>query len=689
MNPSDDRLGRVRARPMSLAPQGIGIGPVRVRRRYGLHAMKSVFRFSASLLALAAAPAAFAQQAPAPDAAAAEDSDQITVTATRAPVNIDQVPASITVLDKAAIDRNQDIGATELLLRTPGISISRNGGYGTATSLRIRGAEADQTVVVIDGVKLNDPAATGGGYNFANLLVGDASRIEVLRGPQSILWGSQAIGGVVNIVTAAPEKALEGSFDIEAGSRETVSARAAIGGRTGPLSWRLGGQSFTTAGISAIAPAFGGKETDGYTNRSATGRAELALASNLSVEVRGYYSRGHTEIDATTGDSSDYSLNEEFVGYAGVNLDLLDGRLRNRFAYAYTDTDRDSYGPTRARPLSFESNGRNQRLEYQGSFAFTKRISAVFGLENENSRFRSRSPAASLATPLPAFARGNAEITSAYAQLSVEPIDGLTLNGGIRYDDHNRFGGQTLFAAGGVWRLSTGTILRASYGEGFKAPTLYQQFSEYGNTALDPERANGWEAGVEQQLFGRALTFGATWFERTTTSQIIFNSCTPSSTVPLCFVPGTTTRRSGYYSNVSRAVAHGIEAAGALKLGGFTLDGNYSWIVAEDRSPGTANFGKWLPRRPQNSANGSISYTFPFGLTTGAAVRWSGHSFDNAANTTRLDGYTLVDLRAELKAGDNLSVFARAENLFDETYMTAYRYGTLGRSIYAGIRGRF
>ncbi|WP_137864938.1 TonB-dependent receptor plug domain-containing protein, partial [Sphingomonas sp. 3F27E9-B] len=325
--------------------------------------MKSVLRFSASFLALVAAPAAFAQQAPAPDAAAAEDSDQITVTATRAPVNIDQVPASITVLDKTAIDRSQDIGATELLLRTPGISVSRNGGYGTSTSLRIRGAEADQTVVVIDGVKLNDPAATGGGYNFANLLVGDASRIEVLRGPQSILWGSQAIGGVVNIVTAAPEKPLEGSFDIEAGSRETVSARAAIGGRTGPVSWRVGGQSFTTAGISAIAPAFGGKETDGYTNRSATGRAELALASNLSVEVRGYYSKGHTEIDATTGDSSDYSLNEEFVGYAGVNLALLDGRFRNRFAYAYTDTDRDSYGPTRARPLSFESNGRNQRLE--------------------------------------------------------------------------------------------------------------------------------------------------------------------------------------------------------------------------------------------------------------------------------------------------------------------------------------
>jgi vitamin B12 transporter len=209
------------------------------------------------------APAAFAQEAPAPDAAADADADAILVTATRLPTPAEEVTASVTVLDKAAIDRAQDIGVTELLLRTPGISISRNGGYGTSTSVRVRGAESDQTVVVIDGVKLNDPSSTGGGYNFANLLVGDASRIEVLRGPQSILWGSQAIGGVVNVVTAMPEKELEGSFDLEAGSRETVSARAALGGKTGPVTWRVGGQTFTTGGISAIAPAFGGKEADG------------------------------------------------------------------------------------------------------------------------------------------------------------------------------------------------------------------------------------------------------------------------------------------------------------------------------------------------------------------------------------------------------------------------------------------
>ncbi len=648
---------------------------------------KFVFRSSICLAAVAASSAASATDAA---HAVAADGDSIIVTATRAPLTLDEVPSSIAVLDKAAIDRAQDIGVTELLLRTPGISISRNGGYGTATSLRIRGAESDHSVVVIDGVKLNDPSSTGGGFNFTNLLAGDIDRIEVLRGPQSILWGSQAIGGVVNIVTASPEKALEGSFDLEAGSRETVSARAAIGGRTGPLAWRIGGQRFTTDGVSSHAKAFGGIERDGYRNQSVSGRAELALADNVSVDLRGYYSSGRVEFDGFNVDSNDVGKNKEFVGYAGVNFDLVDGRFRNRIAFAYTDTNRDNFNPDRARPQSFEADGKNKRWEYQGSFDLSDRITAIFGVENERSDFRSRSPSASLATPLPAFARGKAELTSAYGQLSVEPLDGLTLNGGVRYDDHDSFGGQTLFAAGGVWRLSTGTVLRASYGEGFKAPSLYQQFSEYGNVGLDPEEAHGWEAGIEQHLLDRKLIVGATWFERTTTNQIIYNSCTGTSTNPMCFVPGNpTTRRFGYYSNVARSEAHGVEATAALTLGGLTLDGNYSWVVAEDRSAGTANFGKWLPRRPRQTANASASYGFDFGLELGAAVRWSGKSYDNASNAQRLGDYTLVDLRAEFALSDAVKLFARAENIFDAQYMTAFRYGSLGRSIYAGIRGRF
>jgi vitamin B12 transporter len=317
-------------------------------------------------------------------------------------------------------------------------------------------------------------------------------------------------------------------------------------------------------------------------------------------------------------------------------------------------------------------------------------LTALFGIENERSRFRSVSPPASLSTPVPPFARGSAEITSVYGQLRVEPLSGLTLTGGVRNDDHSRFGGETLFSAGGIWVLPTNTVLRASYGEGFKAPTLYQLFSEYGNVALRPEQAHGWEVGAEQRFLGGRLNLGATYFERTTTDQIIYNSCAPTSADPLCFQPGANISRWGYYQNVSRAEAQGIEVQAAAQLiDGLTIDGNYSWTLAEDRSPGSENLGKWLPRRPRNTANGSISYAWRFGLTTGVAIRWSGHSFDNAANSTRLDAYTLVDLRAEYALSPRLRLFGRVENIFDESYMTAYRYGTLGRSFYAGMRARF
>lgn len=631
-----------------------------------------------------AAPA-FAQEAPQPDAASDTASDDtVVVVANRSPVAADRVAASVTVLDKAAIDRAQDLGIAELLVRTPGVTLSRNGGYGTATSVRIRGAEGDQTVVVIDGVKLNDPASTGGGYNFGNLLVGDAARVEVLRGPQSILWGSQAIGGVVNIVTPLPERALEANFDVEAGSRDTVSGRAALGGTAGSLAWRVGGQAFTTDGISAIAPAFGGVETDGYTNRSVTGRAVLTLAPGVSVEGRGYYSDARVETDTFDGDSFEYSTTRDFVGYAGLNVDLFDGRLRNRFAYGYTDTKRDNYDPDQAPSKTFAAVGRNERLEYQGTAVIAKDVDAVFGVENEVSRFRSLSSFST--TP----SRGRAELTGVYGQLNATVAAGLTLTAGVRHDDHDRFGSKTLFAGGGVWALPIGTTIRASYSEGFKAPTLYQLFSEYGNDALDPERAKGWEAGAEQRFLGGKASLGAAYFERRSRGLIDFASCFGPTTDPLCLVPGTMQQRFGYYLNVARAFARGVEASGRVALAQrVSVDGNYTWTLSEDRSDGSSNLGKQLPRRPQHAANASVSYTVPDSVSFGAAVRYSGATVDNAFDRTRLGAYTLVDLRAELPLSPTVRVFARAENVFDEDYATASGYGTLGRSIYAGFRGRF
>ena len=659
--------------------------------------MKTMFLLLAAIATPAIAQADLdTRGAPAPDAAAAGADGDIVVTALRVPLSPDRIASSVTVLDKAAIDRIQDPVVSDLLIRTPGVSFTRNGGYGTATSIRIRGAETDQTVLVIDGVRLADPSSTGGGYNFANLLTGDSSRIEVLRGPQSILWGSQAIGGVVNIVTATPTRSLEGSMDVEAGSRETGDGRMAVGGLSGPISWRIGANAITTQGISAISPRYGGQEKDGYDNVGATGRLGIALTQDVSLDLRGYYSNGQVDFDSSFGapDTAEYSKNEEYIGYAGLNVALFDGVLRNRLSFSQAETNRLNIDPDRTvNDTTFDAKGRVRRFEYQGSVAIATGWSAVFGAEREEQRMRSASPPDSRAAfPI---TRGSASINSLYAQVNGEIVPGLTLTGGLRRDHHSSFGNSTVFGGGAAWSLFGGnTILRASYGEGFKAPTLYQLFSEYGNQALDPEKAHGWDAGIEQRLFDRHVTLSATWFDRRTRNLITFNSCPFAGTLPaICFNPATGLARFGYYANVQRSNAHGLELAGAATYGRFTLDGNYTYTVAEDRSPGV-NFGNQLPRRPRDAANGSVSYAWPFGLTTGAAVRWSGRTFDTVRSSAtvapfRNAAYTVVDLRAEVPLGGGVQLFGRVENLFDEYYETARRYGQLGRSFYAGVRARF
>jgi vitamin B12 transporter len=684
VNPNDDRADRVRARNKRLVPIRPGAVPgVRAALSDGFVMSKFHAWITVSSLALIASPA-FA------DEAADADGGAIVVSAMRVPIALDEVPASLTVLDKAAIDASQAQVVSDLLVRTPGVTLIRNGGYGTATGIRIRGADTDQTVVVIDGVRMNDPSSTGGGYNFANLMIGDTAQIEILRGPQSILWGSQAIGGVVNVVTATPERSLEGNIDVEAGSRETSSARAAIGGISGPVRWRLSGFSFSTDGISAISPRIGATERDGFHTRGGNGRVSIDLGGGALIDLRGYYSAGGVEIDSTTGDTPAFNETEERFGYAALIVPLFGGRLTNRFAYSGTRTDREGHDPRRARSLNLDSTGWAERFEYQGTAMLADGWQATFGAERENTRFRNfaaipANPMAAIPAPLEADAR----LDSLYAQLSARVLPMLTLNAGIRQDDHDRFGGNTVIGGGGVASLFGGTtLLRASYGEGFKAPTLYQLGSQFGNAALDPERSKGWEAGAEQRLLDRKVTLSATYYRRKADNLIVFYSCS-GPPQGLCLVPGSaTTGRLGYYDNVVKTDTQGLELGGRADLGAFFFAANYSWIDAESRSPGPA-FGRKLRRLPSHAANAEASYAFASGLTLGGAVRWSGKAFDDEANAVPLKAYTLVDLRLSYRISPELEFYGRAENLFDTYYETARNYNSLGRSIYAGFRGRF
>jgi vitamin B12 transporter len=607
------------------------------------------------------------------------DTATIIVTANRGRTPLSQVGQSVAIITAEDIKIRQSNTVVDLLRTVPGVTFTRNGGIGTTTSVNIRGADSDQTVALIDGVKLNDPSSPGGGFDFGNLLTGNIERIEIVRGSQSVLWGSQAIGGVVNIITREPTKDLTFNTQAEYGWRDTGQVVGNLSGKFGRFSASIGAGYLRSDSVSVYNEARGATERDGYKNYGANAKFNIALSDAISVDLRGRYSNGTVGIDGFApptfafGDTNETAQTEELVGYAGLNVTLFDGRFRNRFAYAYTDIARENLDLSGAAPFqTFDAKGRNERLEYQGNFTITDGYALIFGAESETSSYHASSDGGPVAG-------ANVRLNSIYGQLSAAPIAGLTLTAGARYDDHDTFGGKTTISANGVYSPNNGkTTIRASYGEGFKAPSLFQLFSDYGNRLLKPETSQGWDTGITQKLLDGAIEVGATWFHRDTSNQIDFISC--DELAGIC-----TDRPYGTYDNVARARAQGLEFGLTLKpVKTLAIQANYSWIDAENREN-----GQKLARRPRQSVNASIDYNWAFGLETGATITHVGNSFDNAANTRRLEGYVLVDLRARYPITKGVSLYGRIENLLDEQYETIFRYGTPRRAAYAGVRLNF
>jgi vitamin B12 transporter len=612
------------------------------------------------------------------------DDPILLVTATRTERPESDIGQAVTVIDQQGLVTRQSDTIADVLRTVPGATVARTGGIGTSASVFIRGAESDQTVTLIDGVKLNDPAAPGGGFNFGNLLVGNIARVEVLRGSQSVLWGSQAIGGVVNLTTAEPSDHFTAASRVEYGSHATRQIAVSAAQKFGAVKAAVGITDFSTDGISSFNERRGATERDGYRNFGAHAKFEIALSDEISLDLRGWYSRARVEVDGfpppdySLGDTSEYSRTRETVGYAGLNLALLDGRFHNRIALTQTEIMRGDFDPTGFATQTFDSTGRNSRLEYQGGFDFNARLQSVFGIEREISQYVSSSFGA------PAT-RGESRITGTYAELIGKPFDGFTAIVGLRRDEHAEFGGNTSVSGSIAWSPNAGaTTLRGSYGEGFKAPSLYQLQSEYGNSLLRPEAAQGWDSGITQRLLGDRIEIGATYFHRDTVDLINFISCaTPFGGICVG-------RPFGTYDNVARATSRGIETTLLLRpLTGLSVQANYSNIDSRNRSPGSASAGNALARRPRETSSALVDYRWASGLETGVTYTNVGHSFDDARSTRAVAGYELVDLRLAFPFGARAVIQARVENLFDEQYETVYGYGTLGRTVYAALRLNF
>ncbi len=597
--------------------------------------------------------------------------ENITVTATGNRSEVEDTGQAVTVIGREEIEDVQGADLTRVLERAPGVAISRNGGLGGFTGVRVRGAEAEQLLVLIDGVRVADPAAPTGGFDFGNLLTGNIDKLDLLRGSNSTIWGSDAIGGVL-AVTTRDETGVQASA--EYGARDTFFGTATGGVETDNAYFGLSGGYLTTGGFSA---AESGTEADGFEQWAVAGRTSFYVNDQVTLFARGRYAQGELDIDGfpfpafTLADTDEFQETAQYSAAAGASYDS--GPLYLTASYSFADTERDNFNPAFGTAPGFTSDGHSDRAELRGEWRPIGPLIVNFGAESEWT---------SLETNF--TARQEARISGAYTQLGIE-FGGLSAHLGVRHDDHDRFGGATSFGADISYEIADDVRLRASVGEGFKAPSLFQLYSDFGNEALVPEQSTSFDLGLAWKNRNDDFYASATLFRRDSENQIEFVSCF-GVTSAIC-----TNRPFGTYNNVGEVRAQGFELElGASPSDNFSARAAYSYIDTDNRTSGAANEGNVLARRPRHAVTLFADWTTPLaGLKLGGDIRMVGDSFDDAGNFTRLDGFQLVTVRAEFPITEEVELFGRVENLFNSDYQTAAGYGTPGRGAFIGARAAF
>lgn len=599
-----------------------------------------------------------------------------TITVTGTPIETEDTGQPVSIIAREEIEQVQGDDITRILQRVPGVTVSRNGGIGSFTGVRVRGAESEQLLVLIDGVRVSDPASPAGGFDFGNLLPATVAQIDLLRSSNSTVWGSDAVGGVL-AVRSRSDSGIDGS--IEYGARETFSASVSgsMESEFGFLS--LAGGYYTTDGFSSAAS---GTEADGFEQFAVTTRGRVFLSSTTELFANGRFAEGDLEIDGfpfpafVLADTDEFQETSQYSGAIGLLHDS--GPLFVQASYSFADTERANFDPALGTEPGFVSDGHSDRLEIKGEYRLIGPLLMNFGADSEWTSFETNFSA-----------RADTRIVGGYVQAGIE-FGGLSGHVGLRQDDHARFGSATSFGADASYEALPELRIKASIGEGFKVPSLFQLFSDFGNQVLVPEKSTSYDLGLAYRDRSAPAYAAITLFRRESEDLIEFVSCF-GETSAIC-----ADRPFGTYDNVAAARAQGFEIEGGATLGNaLRVRLAYSLIDSEDRVSGTA-----LARRPRHNANLALDWDSARGSgdllrpRLGADMRLSSDSFDNAANTVPLDGYVVVDLRAELPLarvrGDKAIVlFARIENIFDEQYQTAAGFAQAGRGLFAGARFGF
>jgi vitamin B12 transporter len=600
----------------------------------------------------------------------------IVISATGIATSADLVANSVTVITEAEIQQRQSRTLPELLTTVPGVNVVQTGGVGGATSVFLRGANPNHTKVLIDGIDVSDPALTNRIFDLGQLTTADIERVEVLRGPQSGLYGSDALGGVISITTKKGFGPAKVTAFAEGGSFGTMNQGAQVSGSQANYNYAFTVSHLRSAEVPVtpqelLLPGQVAFKND-YENWTLSTKLGADISDQLSVNFVSRYTKSQlvftgddfSAFPATVANEQSTQKQDQLFTRGEAVLALFDGRMRNHFGVSYSDLSRWTLDPNNT-PLISTTDGQRVKVDSRSYIDLMPGHVLLLGVERENESLQTEALSAEMAN------------TGTYAELQSEIARRFFLVANIRNDDNERFGDHATWRLASSYRLPTlETKLKASYGTGFKAPTLTQLFVDFpsfgffANRNLQPETSTGYDYGFEQPLFDNRIVFGVTWFHNDIKDLINFNSTFTSN------------------ENIGSATTEGYETFVMFTVNEqLKLRVDYTYTKAVDNIT-----GRELNRRPNDKASVTAFWNPLESLTLSASVVYTGSWLDVDRFGTSLvpfetEPYTVVNVAASYALNKNATLFGRIDNLFNEGYQNPIGFQNTGIGAYAGIRG--
>lgn len=613
-------------------------------------------------------------------AGAVTELDDVVVVATRVATPVSQVGSSVTVIDREMIERLQQPNVLDLLRTVPGVDVVRSGGLGQKTSVFMRGANSEHTLVLIDGIEANDPNDPSRAFDFAHLPSENIERIEVLRGPQSTLYGSDAMGGVINVITRKGRDGSEIEFQAEAGSFQTQRYQAALRGTASRLNYSMHASYLDSDGTTAALRELGNREKDGYEKIALSTRIGVEALENVQIDFIARYLEGDTDLDIwswTTGnlvDDPNYTFdNEQLFTRVQLTADLFES-WEQILGVSYAKHNRGTHNTADlANPFSTERttyDGTLTKVDWQNNLKLAPWQTLTLGCEYEEETGESLVDYGYGAYE---FKKKSVTTFGGYIQDQLIVGERLSATVGVRLDDHERFGQET------TWRTTvsyhhkeTATHLRGSYGTGFKSPSLSQLYDTQwgGNENLDPEYSRGWDVGVEQNLFLGKIVLGLTYFNNDFKDLI--------ATEVVSFVP-----YKSIYVNVGEAETCGVEATFIYTpFDNLSIHANYTYLDAENKDSGDR-----LLRRARDRFAVDLYYQILAQADLSIEYQYVGEREDySSLGTIDLSSYSVVNVALGYDINESVRLFGRVDNLLDKDYVETWGYETPSLAINVGIR---